>query len=138
MTGSLRYMAPEVALGRAYNQSCDVYSFTLVFWEMLAMVRPYQEFHREKTFVNRVMYAGTRPAVRATWSDGCKKILQGGWRSRASKRWSMERIMSVLREELVDFSEQYEKMENSSNNNKRFDTSQRRSTFVFHGRAVQI
>ena len=30
MVGSPRYIAPEVALGQAYNKSCDVYSFSLI------------------------------------------------------------------------------------------------------------
>ena len=36
-TGSLRYQAPEVALGLPYNESCDVYSFSIVLWEILVM-----------------------------------------------------------------------------------------------------
>ena len=31
-TGSLRYMAPEVANCQPYNQKADVYSFGKLFW----------------------------------------------------------------------------------------------------------
>jgi len=31
-TGSLRYMAPEVAIGLPYNQKADAYSFGILFW----------------------------------------------------------------------------------------------------------
>lgn len=34
-TGSIRYMAPEVATNQLYNQSVDVYSFALISWGML-------------------------------------------------------------------------------------------------------
>jgi serine/threonine protein kinase len=33
-SGTLRYMAPEVVLGRSYNQSVDVYSFSVLIWQI--------------------------------------------------------------------------------------------------------
>ena len=41
MNGSARYMAPEVAAGRAYTDTCDVYSFTIVLWEMMTCERAF-------------------------------------------------------------------------------------------------
>mmetsp|Transcript_13158 Transcript_13158/g.32113 ORF Transcript_13158/g.32113 Transcript_13158/m.32113 type:complete len:160 (-) Transcript_13158:170-649(-) len=41
MCGSPRYMAPEVATEEAYNELCDVYSFGIVAWEMMAMEKPF-------------------------------------------------------------------------------------------------
>ena len=34
-TGTLRYMAPEVVMGRSYNQSVDVYSFSILIWQIV-------------------------------------------------------------------------------------------------------
>jgi serine/threonine protein kinase len=39
-TGSLRYMAPEVAHSRPYNHKADVFSFATLFWEMLSKQKP--------------------------------------------------------------------------------------------------
>jgi serine/threonine protein kinase len=33
-TGSLRYMAPEVALRLPYTEKVDVYSFAIMVWQM--------------------------------------------------------------------------------------------------------
>ncbi len=41
MCGSPRYMAPEVALEEPYNELCDVFSFSIVFWEMMTLSKPY-------------------------------------------------------------------------------------------------
>lgn len=41
MCGSPRYMAPEVGTEEAYNELCDVYSFGVLFWEMMALTKPY-------------------------------------------------------------------------------------------------
>jgi serine/threonine protein kinase len=40
MTGSLRYMAPEVATMKNYNESCDTYSFATLLWQMMALKIP--------------------------------------------------------------------------------------------------
>ncbi len=34
-------MAPEVGIGQPYNELCDVYSFGVLVWEMMALRKPY-------------------------------------------------------------------------------------------------
>ena len=45
-------MAPEVALDKPYNQAVDVYSFSMILWEMLHRKKPYVgmnvRMHRSK------------------------------------------------------------------------------------------
>jgi len=40
--GSPRYMAPEVGRKRPYNAKCDVYSFGVLTWEILALQKPFE------------------------------------------------------------------------------------------------
>ena len=35
-TGSLRYLSPENFLGKPYNEKSDIYSFSIILWELLA------------------------------------------------------------------------------------------------------
>jgi len=44
-TGSLRYMAPEVAANQPYNEKADVYGYGVILWEMLANDLPYKKLH---------------------------------------------------------------------------------------------
>lgn len=50
-TGSRRFMAPEVALGEPYNLSADIYSFAILFWELVSLEKAYgrlsQDEHKE-------------------------------------------------------------------------------------------
>ena len=50
-TGSRRFMAPEVALSEPYALSADVYSFSILLWEILALNKAFStmtvEEHRE-------------------------------------------------------------------------------------------
>ena len=67
-TGSLRYMAPEVANGKPYNATCDSYSFSILLWQILSMKAPYELYTptalREKGECDRY----TCPAL---WRTDC-------------------------------------------------------------------
>ena len=42
-TGSLRYMAPEVALSKPYSHKAEVFAFATVLWEMASHERPFAD-----------------------------------------------------------------------------------------------
>lgn len=40
-------MAPEVFVGQKYNEKCDIYSWSIVLWQLLAkQLHPYQTHSR--------------------------------------------------------------------------------------------
>lgn len=61
-TGTLRYMAPEVVLGRSYHQSVDVYSFGILVWQVATGKIPFREMGK-KAFVDKVVIGGQRLKV---------------------------------------------------------------------------
>lgn len=68
MTGTLRYMCPQVGLGRPYNAKCDVWSFVHVVWEMLTCQKPYLEYNnimnQNRSAFNKDVWTGsTRPPL---------------------------------------------------------------------------
>lgn len=84
-TGSLRYMAPEVVLGRPYNEKVDVYSFAIVMWALATGREPFSGFdvasHRLRVAVN-----GERPKLKKSWPDDFKDLLTDCWQFDYSKR----------------------------------------------------
>ena len=58
-TGSLRYMAPEVALSRPYNYKAEVFSYASVVWELGALQKPYEALSAD-VFM-RAIGSGHRP-----------------------------------------------------------------------------
>ena len=40
-TGTIRYMAPEVALNQSYSETADVYSFGILLWQICKLELPY-------------------------------------------------------------------------------------------------
>lgn len=83
-TGSLRYMAPEVALGSAYGPKAEVFSFASVLWEMGAHERPFAEMHPD-SFVG-ALSSGKRPKVPRKWPKELHALLGECWDLDAAKR----------------------------------------------------
>lgn len=102
MTGSLRYMAPEVALGKPYHASCDVYSLSLVVWEMLALQRPYKSSmcKDETTFKQNVFECKSRPPLPSRWPSTLRELLAGGWAHDLRDRIDVSQLCAGLLSEL--------------------------------------
>jgi serine/threonine protein kinase len=121
-TGSPRYMAPEVANSQPYNEKCDVYSFAILLWEMMALKRPYL-LYTPKSLREHV-YNGEhkRPVVAVTWPNAIKICLKRSWGADLHQRNSMEQVTAILRKECVAIRQGDE---------SGLEHSRRRSTFVF-------
>jgi serine/threonine protein kinase len=98
-TGSPRYMAPEIANSKPYNATCDVYSFAILFWEMLALKLPY-EMYTNKSLIEHV-YNGrcSRPTINPTWPSAIKVLLQRAWAQDWKERPPMEQVTAMLKTE---------------------------------------
>ena len=101
MTGSLRYMAPEVANGLSYNETCDSYSFAIVFWQMLHCKVPY-EMYTPKSLREKV-YNGDhrRPLIDEGLNLSIKLCLQRSWTHDFKVRSNMAEVAGILRKECV-------------------------------------
>ena len=122
MCGTLRYMAPEVyTTSTPYNSKCDVYSFAILLWEILALKRPFERIRSEVTFADKVVRGGQRPRLCRSWPKTCRRLLLRSWDGDFESRFSMRELNEGLRFELfflqgVEYS---------------VDEMRRRSTFVF-------
>lgn len=96
MTGSLRYMAPEVASSRPYNMSADVYSFGILLHQILSMETPFGKFnaqlHRE-----HVVKRGSRPETPDKWPVTWSGLMKLCWAQEQHKRPSMQQVQEELR-----------------------------------------
>jgi serine/threonine protein kinase len=60
MVGTMRYMAPEVCLNQPYNRDCDIYSWSIVSWEILSQAKPFETFTPD-LYAKLVCMQGVRP-----------------------------------------------------------------------------
>ena len=130
MTGTLRYMAPEVGVGKRYNEACDVYSFAILLWEIFALERPYKKLYSQEEFMGKVFVGGLRPPLRKNWTQTCKDLLVGGWCSDPAARLTIVVLKDRLRKELRDH--RCKATEEAADNDGQRQL--RRSTFVYHAK----
>lgn len=96
MVGTRRYMAPET-LHKYYNTKADVYSFAMVFFEMLTQTRPFDGIHRDE-HKEYVCLQGKRPKIYSYY--GLPKVLENlirlSWAQLLSQRLTMNEVCATL------------------------------------------
>lgn len=100
-TGSMKYMAPEIAAMQSYNLSADVYSFGMVFWQILSCSEPYDKYSR-KMIEEYVMKKAYRPKIIPNWRKVWKTLVSECWDPKPSKRPDFDLVMSTLRDEVYE------------------------------------
>lgn len=121
-TGSLRYMAPEVARSEAYNLTADVYSFGLLLWQVCSLDLPYDGMNRQD-HSELVVYGNERPPLDSAWSTPLRILMKRAWEPDPSVRPSMDSIYKILKREICSLRDGDETgLEHNS----------RRSTFVLN------
>lgn len=98
-TGALRYMAPEVGLGQAYNLKADVYSWSMLFWYVMALEPPMGTYS-PTMFQERVFKDHYRPALSVKWSPNVTLLMEQCWDREIHKRPNFGTILGKLRTEI--------------------------------------
>ena len=98
-TGSLRYMAPEVAKREPYNHKADVYSFGIMLWELVAFTKPYDRMNRDD-FMEKVVYGGLRPEIGKKIPNDLSNLMQTCWDIDPDIRPTFQTIYLALAEML--------------------------------------
>ena len=101
MTGSRRWMSPEVFYSKPYGLSADVYSFGLLLWNLCYLETPYGDNLTLKSHEKKVMVKGQRPKrLRSkAITDNLWAMLSICWATNRSDRPTMDIVCQVLREE---------------------------------------
>jgi serine/threonine protein kinase len=121
-TGSLQYMAPEVFLGQPYNELIDVYSFSILLWQILQLETPYEGFTMQM-LTKKVIQGGARPKCDPKWPQPIVNLLHRGW-SNILSRPSTKDILDVLGKEMGE-SVVYARLNNIVDASRKSDVSLR-------------
>ncbi|CAJ1950269.1 unnamed protein product [Cylindrotheca closterium] len=95
-TGTLKYMAPEVALGQPYNESCDVYSFAILLWEMLSLKRAFSAHTNKEIEESVVRPPFKRPTRNQSWPQELSFMMHKAWSPRICDRPSSKEMELML------------------------------------------
>lgn len=92
--GTARYLAPEVALCKSYNQKVDTYSWSLLYWQCLTLEKPYKEFNKPSHLL-KVCKLGRRPSLTGI-PDGIRALLQNSWDQSVRKRFTIAQVCAEM------------------------------------------
>ena len=106
-TGSLRYMAPEVAKGLPYNLSADVYSFGILFWQIIALEPPFVTLSC-KLHDDIVVKRGGRPVCDKKWPLSWTSLMKKCWSVDPKVRPAFDEVTQVLRDETLIIDPDYQ------------------------------
>lgn len=94
-TGTSRYMAVEVIRKEPYNLSADVFSYSILLWEILALTKPYEGLVGNQVKESVSLY-GERPSVPRSWPVAIRRLLRRGWSESIANRPSMHEVHRTL------------------------------------------
>ena len=101
--GTRRYMAPEIVTIGQYNQKADVYSWSMVFYELLTCVKPYVTYSTQD-HTTHVCLNHVRPTIPLTFPYWIHSILQHAWNGNISARSSIYEVSQQLQAALAKYS----------------------------------
>jgi len=100
--GSPRYMSPECALREPYNKKTDVYTYGLLFHEIMTLEKPYEDIDDEE-HEECVFYEGVRPHIIDMQLPKRVKItIAKTWSVNIEKRPTMKTVRSILKKERTE------------------------------------
>lgn len=94
-TGTSRYMAVEVIRKEPYNLRADVFSYSILLWEIMALSKPYEGLLGQQV-KESVSIFGERPSVPRSWPVAIRRLLRRGWSESIPNRPAMEEIHKIL------------------------------------------
>mmetsp|Transcript_44021 Transcript_44021/g.129701 ORF Transcript_44021/g.129701 Transcript_44021/m.129701 type:complete len:240 (+) Transcript_44021:538-1257(+) len=94
-TGTLRWMAPEVARHEKYRKSADVYSFSMLLFELLTHQYPFSDRLPLQAVVASALQ-GLRPTLPQGTPDALGQLIRRCWDARASDRPTFDLIQDSL------------------------------------------
>ncbi|XP_058060446.1 mitogen-activated protein kinase kinase kinase 7 [Anopheles bellator] len=93
--GSAAWMAPEVFEGSKYTEKCDVFSWGIILWEVIAREQPFKHIDTSFAIMWRV-HQGRRPPL----IEGCPKpieqLMVRCWSQDPNQRPPMKEVVSVM------------------------------------------
>jgi len=96
LTGSRLFMAPEVARSKPYGFSADVFSFAILFWEVMSLQEVFPSMNVSKHF-RSVIIKGRRPASIANMlTSELNDMMKDSWADNPLKRPSFDSICQTL------------------------------------------
>mmetsp|Transcript_28888 Transcript_28888/g.32092 ORF Transcript_28888/g.32092 Transcript_28888/m.32092 type:complete len:560 (+) Transcript_28888:25-1704(+) len=104
--GNVLYMAPEVMQMKQFNEKADIYSYGLIFWEILTaeLWDPPSKYATADTYKKFICELHKRPEILDDIPEQLVPLLNKCWHKDAERRPEFTRVVADLNAFLVDSS----------------------------------
>ena len=101
LAGTPRYMAPEVGNRQRYNLSADVYSISMLLYEIITLEKPFKGFTYAR-LKQDIFQDGQRPPLKSrngikVWPKSMRTLISAGWNQNPKIRPSMDDVYEQLK-----------------------------------------
>ena len=93
--GTYQWMAPEVIGSKPYSEKADVFSYSIILWEIASREPPYRNINGTKVS-EEVLNRELRPAVSPKCPESFAKLMHRCWESDPSKRPNFREVIREL------------------------------------------
>ncbi|XP_032593451.1 uncharacterized protein LOC6563143 isoform X1 [Drosophila grimshawi] len=107
--GDSIYASPEVLTEKNASHKCNVYSFGIIFWELMSRKLPFQHLNCPVYEIKEYVLKGERPKLNEIRLQNCeqiKELIEKCWNSEPDMRPSMDEICSKIAHFLKSGSDQ--------------------------------
>jgi len=94
------YTAPEILLRKSISEKCDIYSYSMVTWELYYTKYALKDFTFRQ--LNDVIYNGFRPEITKPCSPVLEKLLNKCWDIQPDNRPTFDEIITILDDLLIE------------------------------------
>lgn len=100
--GTPLYMSPECALEKPYNKKADVYSYGLLFHQIITLEKPYGDI-KEDQHKKCVFYENVRPHITdMQLPERVKELIRNTWSANIQHRPTMKTVQKILKKEQTE------------------------------------
>lgn len=99
LTGTFAYRAPELLKGEKPTNKADIFSFSIVLWQLLTRDIPYKNLNHQ-VVIFRVVACNLRPTIPSNIEvdNKYKELMTGCWSSNPDDRPSSHETLTTLKE----------------------------------------
>eukprot|EP00535_Pseudo-nitzschia_heimii_P004855 CAMPEP_0197186344 /NCGR_PEP_ID=MMETSP1423-20130617/13743_1 /TAXON_ID=476441 /ORGANISM="Pseudo-nitzschia heimii, Strain UNC1101" /LENGTH=691 /DNA_ID=CAMNT_0042637625 /DNA_START=61 /DNA_END=2136 /DNA_ORIENTATION=+ len=112
LTGSRLFMAPEVATKKPYGFSADVYSFAILFWEVISLKEVFPHMTLNKHFQQVILKGKRPPSLEDILPTELNDMLEHSWDTNTRRRPNFRSICNKLASELDRIDRDSRKLQN--------------------------
>ena len=95
--GKPTYSSPEILQMNEYSKAGDVYSYSLIVYEVMTKEIPFGDFKNMNDIFNRIVMKGHRPPINVNIPDQYRKLIEICWSQEANDRPTFEDIANILK-----------------------------------------